>query len=210
MRQKDVRGLYAVTPDETDTDKLVGMVEQALRGGAILVQYRNKGAGAAEKRRQAEALVSLCRRYGRPLIVNDDAALAVAVDADGVHLGGDDGDLAQARSMIGPDRLLGASCYNGMALAVAAQAAGADYLAFGAAFASSTKPGAVRAPLDLYRRAKAIGLPIVAIGGITAHNARTLIDAGADAVAVISALFDSPDIPATARTFASLFNTRTA
>ena len=141
-----------------------------------------------------------------PFIVNDDIDLALAVGADGLHLGRDDGDIAAARARLGKDRLIGASCYDQLELGVAAFNQGADYAAFGSAFPSSTKPVAVRAPLRLYREAKVrLKLPIVAIGGITADNADLLIDAGVDAVAVISALFDAPDIEAVARRFSSLF-----
>ncbi len=202
-----IRGLYAITPDESDTGVLLDKVACALRGGASVLQYRNKTANASLKRQQAAALAALCHSHSATFIVNDDVALALEVDADGVHLGGEDGDLAEARRRIGPGKLLGASCYNRMELAVAAKAAGADHVAFGAAFASPTKPAAVHAPLDLYRRAAAeIGLPVIAIGGITMDNAPSLIAAGVDAIAVITALFDASDAEQKAASFASLFN----
>lgn len=148
----------------------------------------------------------LCRPAGIPLIVNDDIDLALAINADGLHLGRGDGDIAAARAKLGKDRLLGASCYDQLELGVAAFNQGADYVALGSAFPSSTKPRAARAPLRLYREAKVrLKLPIVAIGGITPDNAAPLIDAGVDAIAVISALFDAPDIEAVARQFSSLF-----
>jgi thiamine-phosphate pyrophosphorylase len=204
----DLRGLYAVTPDEDDTAELVRKVRLALAGGARLVQYRNKSADPGLRREQSAALLALCRASLVPLIVNDDLELAESIGADGLHLGLGDAPIAAARARLGPGKVLGASCYDRLGVALAAQDAGADYVAFGSAFASSTKPGAVRAPLPLYREAKArLGCPVVAIGGITSRNARSLIDAGVDSVAVISALFDAPDIERRAREFAAMFNT---
>jgi thiamine-phosphate pyrophosphorylase len=201
-----IRGLYAITPDDADTARLIARVEQALAGGARVVQYRNKTADAGLRHEQATALLALCRRDGVPFIVNDHLELALAIGADGVHLGGDDGDIAAARRALGPDRLLGASCYNRFELALAAREAGADHVAFGAAFVSKTKPGAVHAPLSLYERARReLGLPVVAIGGITADNASALVSAGAAAVAVITALFDADDIRAAAAEFSLAF-----
>lgn len=201
-----VHGLYAVTPDDPDTERLQRRVVQALRGGARLVQYRGKSGPADLRKRQAEALLGVCRAAGAPLIINDDLELALAVDADGLHLGRDDGDLSAARRALGSGKLLGASCYGELTGALNAAELGADYVAFGSAFPSSTKPGAGRASLSLFRDAKArIGLPVVAIGGITPDNARALVGAGVDALAVISALFDAPDIEARAHRFALLF-----
>jgi thiamine-phosphate pyrophosphorylase len=204
------RGLYAITPDERDTARLVALVRAALAGGAAAIQYRNKDASAALRREQASILVALCRAHGVPFVVNDDVGLAFAVGADGVHLGGDDGDLASARRRLGPERLLGASCYDRLELAVAAARQGADYVAFGSVFPSSTKPAAVRAPLALFGAARReIDLPLVAIGGITVENAPAVIEAGADAIAVISALFDAPDVAARAQAFQRLFERQT-
>lgn len=200
-----VRGLYAITPDLDDTALLLGKCEQVLKGGATLLQYRNKKAGTALRREQAFELAALCRRHACLFIVNDDARLAVEVDAQGAHLGGEDGDLAEARRLLGNGRLLGASCYNRIELAHAARTAGADYVAFGAAFASPTKPGAVHAPLSLYREGRTVGLPVVAIGGITLDNAPSLLAAGVDALAVITALFNPADGEVPARQFAALF-----
>ena len=182
-------GLYALTPDEADTPALVAKVRAAIAGGAAAVQYRNKRAPAGLRSEQALALAALCRTAGVPLLVNDDIELALAVDAAGVHLGRDDGDLAAGRRRLGPGRLLGASCYDRLELAERAVAAGADYVAFGSMFASPTKPAAVRAPLALLGAARRFGVPIVAIGGITLDNAAEAIAAGADALAVITALF---------------------
>jgi thiamine-phosphate pyrophosphorylase len=203
--KRKLAGLYAITPDEPRTDILVSKVGQALRGGASVVQYRNKAAGPELRREQGRALAALCREAGAAFIVNDDLALALALDADGVHLGGDDGDLAEARHRLGQGRLLGASCYNRIELAEAAAQAGVDYLAFGSVFNSGTKPGAVHAPLSLFAEARrSLALPLVAIGGITLQNAPQVFAAGADAVAVISAVFDAGDIAASAAGFIRL------
>lgn len=202
------RGLYALTPDEADSAALVAAVRAVLAGGATAVQYRNKRADATLRRAQAAALVALCRDAGVPLIVNDDVALALEVGAAGVHLGAADGDLAAARARLGPGRLLGASCYDRFDRAARAVAAGADHVAFGSVFDSPTKPAAARAPLALFAAARRLGVPLVAIGGITPGNARAVIDAGADALAVITALFAADDVAARARDFSALF-TRT-
>jgi thiamine-phosphate pyrophosphorylase len=199
-------GLYAITPDALDTGDLIGKVRMALAGGVRAVQYRTKSASPALRRDQGLALLALCRAAHVPLIINDDLDLADALGADGLHLGREDVPIAAARARLGEGRLLGASCYDQLDLATRACNAGADYVAFGSAFPSLTKPGARRAPLSLYREAKArLTCPIVAIGGLTSQNARAVIDAGADAVAVISGLFDAPDIERRALEFASLF-----
>jgi thiamine-phosphate pyrophosphorylase len=203
-------GLYALTPDDPDTQALVAKVRAAITGGAAAVQYRNKPADPARRTEQARALAALCRAASVPLVVNDDIELALAVDAAGVHLGRDDGDLAAARRRLGPGRLLGASCYDRLDRAEGAVAAGADYVAFGSVFASPTKPAAVRAPLALLGAARRLGRPVVAIGGITLENAPDAIAAGADALAVITALFDAGDIAARARAFSALFARKAA
>lgn len=192
-----LRGLYAITPPD------LSGVEAALASGALCaLQYRAKEANATARRRDAEALLARCRAHGVPLIVNDDLELALAIGADGVHLGRDDGDLAEARARL-PGRLLGASCYDRAELAERAVAAGADYVAFGSVFPSPTKPGAVRAPLTLF--ARDYGVPKVAIGGITLDNAPQVIAAGADCLAVITDLFDAPDVAVRARQYGRLF-----
>ena len=202
----DVSGLYAVTPDELDDSKLIAQVHAALTGGARLVQYRNKRAEPAVCRRQAKALLSLCRRYRAPLIVNDHTDLALEIGADGVHLGNDDESIAAARARLGPLAIIGASCYNRLESARKAQQAGATYIAFGSFFPSSVKPGAVHAPLTLLHEAKReLKLPMVAIGGIDHINAPQLIAAGADSVAVISALFSAEDVRSAALHFSKLF-----
>jgi thiamine-phosphate pyrophosphorylase len=199
-------GVYAITPETADTESLLTRVEAALRGGIAAVQYRDKSTDVARRHAQASELVALCRRYKVPLIVNDDLRLADLTDADGVHLGRDDGSLREARIILGKDKFIGASCYQSLDLAHAAQAAGADYVAFGSFFASPTKPAAGRADEALLHAAtQAIRIPIVAIGGITLANAPLLLDAGADCLAVLSALFDAPDIGAAAHALNQLF-----
>jgi thiamine-phosphate pyrophosphorylase len=201
-----IAGLYAITPDIADTDDLLLRTRAALNGGARVLQYRNKTASSALRSIQARALQQLCAEFAVPLIINDHLDLALAVNAAGLHLGGDDGDIATARAQLGPGKLLGASCYDRIELAQSAVTAGADHIAFGSFFASSVKPDAVRPPLDLITRAKnEFRLPVVAIGGITPHNAPQLIAAGVDAIAVISAVFTAPDVSAAAREFQNLF-----
>ena len=188
------RGLYAITPEGVDP----GKVRLALEGGVALLQYRNKTRDPVH----ARAIVTLARQYGVPVIINDDIELALELDAAGAHLGREDGDLRAARQKL-HGRLLGASCYNDARLARAAVAEGADYVAFGSVFASPTKPGAVRAPLSLFT--EPLGVPLCAIGGITLSNAPQLIAAGADLLAVISDLFDAPDVRARAADYGKLF-----
>jgi len=200
-----IAGLYAITPDEARTDILVSKVGQALRGGASVVQYRNKIAGTDLRLEQGRALAALCRAAAAAFIINDDVALALELGADGAHLGADDGDLAEARRRLGQGKLLGASCYDRIELAEAAVRAGVDYLAFGSVFSSGTKPRAVHAPLAIFAEARRrFALPLVAIGGITLHNAPQVFAAGADAVAVISAVFDAADIAERAAGFTRL------
>lgn len=202
---KPVKGLYAVTPDLADTPLLVAKAEIALGAGARLLQYRNKIVAGAARQRQAEALRDLCRHYGAIFIINDDVELAHELDADGVHVGADDAAVGVARARLGSGKIIGASCYADLHRAHAARAAGADYIAFGSFFASAVKPHAVRAPLSLLPAARALGLPVVAIGGITLANAGELTAAGADAVAVISAVFAASDIGAATREFCRMF-----
>jgi len=202
-----VAGLYAITPDLADTNELLRKVRLALQGGARVLQYRNKIADATLQLQQAQALRELTRKFNTTFIVNDDAALAAQVDADGVHLGGEDGSVAAARAVLGATKLIGVSCYNRAPLALAAVQQGADYVAFGAFFPSSVKPEAVKAEVSILRDARhEIHEPIVAIGGITHHNGAMLIEAGADSLAVISALWDAPDIEASAKLFSTLFS----
>lgn len=205
-----LRGLYAITPDLADTALLVSKTREALRGGVRFLQYRNKRADRRLATEQALALRAVTQETAARLIINDDADLAVLVNADGVHLGRDDGagrNFADLRRKAGtPAFIVGVSCYNELPRALAAAAAGADYVAFGSFFPSPTKPDARRAEFTLLQNARAkISIPVVAIGGITLENAPGLIAAGADALAVISALFDAPDISSQALAFNQLF-----
>lgn len=197
-----LRGLYAITPEAIDGADLFARVDRAIAGGIAVLQYRRKALAGVD---EARALAGRCRAAGVLFIVNDDVDLALACDADGVHLGRHDGGLAAARERL-KDRVLGASCYDSMEAARAAVAAGAGYVAFGSVYASPTKPGAVRAPHSLFSEARALRVPLVAIGGITLENAPPLLRAGADALAVISDLFDAPDIEARARAYGMLFS----
>lgn len=200
-------GLYAIT--DGPRPDLLAAVEAALRGGVRVVQYRDKTTDAARRLSEARALVELCHRHVVPLIVNDDVELAAQSGADGVHLGEDDADLTQARARLGANAIVGVSCYDSLDRARDLAAAGADYLAFGAFFPSPSKHTTRRATPQLLRDAAEFGKPRVAIGGITADNAPPLIDAGADFLAVISAVFGAPDIEAAARRFPPLFDTTT-
>lgn len=205
-QRNSLRGLYVVTPDDMLLPRLSAMAGAALAGGARLLQYRNKIAPRALRRAQAAELLRICRAHGAKLIVNDDLALALEVGADGVHLGRDDGDVAQARTALGANRILGVSCYADPEHAEIAAAAGADYLAFGSVFPSLTKPDAVPASLHFLAEAKQrFNLPIAAIGGITLANAPEVIAAGADMLAVITDLFDAMDIGNRAMAFQELF-----
>ena len=204
-----IKGLYAITPECADTAALLDKLRQVLRGGAALVQYRSKSEDLALKHEQATELLALCRSFHVPLIINDDLRLATLIDADGVHIGENDATLKDARINLGPDKIIGVSCYQDLQRATQFAALGADYVAFGSFYPSSTKPEAQPCPLSLLTEAKAkLTVPIVAIGGITTGNAPSLIQAGADAVAVISALFEAPDIELAAHHFTSLFATK--
>jgi thiamine-phosphate pyrophosphorylase len=207
MSQKNVliSGLYAITPDEPNTAELLDKVRLVLSGGASVLQYRNKAAAATLRREQASALRELTHEFSVPLIINDDVILAQQVDADGVHLGGEDGSVIAARAQLGRSKLIGVSCYNRLELAHEAVQQGADYVAFGSFFASLVKRNAVAASPDLLRQARReISVPVVAIGGITVDNGAQLLEAGADALAVISAVFGAADIQGIARQFSNL------
>ncbi len=188
MNQLLPTGLYALTPDTIGDDWLAMAVEAAIRGGAAAIQYRNKVADEAQKLRQAQRLARICREAGALLIVNDTIELANAVNADGLHIGRDDGDPATVRAALGAQPILGVSCYDAFERAQAVRGI-ADYVAFGSVFVSAVKPGAVRAPLGLFARAREAGMHAVAIGGIDAGNACEIAQAGAAAVAVITAVF---------------------
>jgi thiamine-phosphate pyrophosphorylase len=201
-----IHGLYAITPNEGDSGRLRDMVEASIVGGASVIQYRNKRANSKLRHDQSRLLLELCRSHQVPLIINDEVNLCLEIGADGVHIGATDGDLQEARAQLGQDKILGASCYNSLTLASKAQGEGADYIAFGACFPSATKPEALRAELSLFSRGREVlHIPMVAIGGITLMNASFAIDAGADALAVIGALFESGDVEHTAREFSQLY-----
>jgi thiamine-phosphate pyrophosphorylase len=199
-----LRGLYAITPDAADTESLCRRAEQALSGGVVALQYRNKLLAKDKRLAQAHRLAALAQGYGVPFIVNDDIEIALAVGANGAHLGKDDAALRAARERLA-GKILGASCYDRIERARAAVAGGVDYVAFGSVFPSPTKPAAVRAPLSLFGEAKSLGVPLAAIGGVTLENAPQLLDAGADLLAVISDLFDAADVAVRARQYARLF-----
>lgn len=205
----EIKGLYAITPECADTATLLKQVKQVLLGGAQVIQYRSKSENVALTHEQAAELLTLCHAFHVPLIINDDLRLAALIDADGVHLGETDPALHEARINLGPDKIIGVSCYQDLERALQFAAQGADYVAFGSFYPSPTKPQARPCPLSLLTQAKAkLHVPIVAIGGITPTNAPDLIHAGADAVAVISALFDAPDTELAAHIFSSLFATK--
>ena len=201
-------GLYAITDNHlTPPGALLPAVEAAVHGGAVLVQYRDKGSPSAERLQQASSLNSLCRNAGVPLLINDDPGLALRVGAAGVHMGQDDGTPEHARRLLGPDAIIGITCHHRLDLARAAKAAGADYVAFGRFYPSATKAEAPPAHPDVLTQARALGLPVTAIGGITADNAEALIRAGADLLAVVGGLFGGApaDIQARAKQFRELF-----
>jgi thiamine-phosphate pyrophosphorylase len=203
-----LRGLYAIT-DETliPESVFVATVEQALRGGAAIVQYRDKSGNEAKRLEQASALRSLCDEYNACLIINDDIRLAKAVDANGVHLGEDDVAIELARQLLGADAIIGVSCYNQLQRAIEAQTSGADYVAFGAMFTSPTKPNARSASCELISEAKSLlDIPLCAIGGIDNTNVQRVIDCGADMTALIYGLFTAADIRLTAERISRLFD----
>lgn len=198
-------GLYLVTPDWDDTEQLLRVSEQALQGGAALLQYRHKFADAALRLRQATALQALCRRYGKPFIINDHLDLCLALDADGIHVGGTDAGVTQVRAAVGPDKIVGASCYGDWALALEAQQAGASYVAFGGFFPSRVKKYPVTTSPEIVRQAHAaLQVPNVVIGGMTAENCPPLLAAGAHMVAAISSVYLADDPQVAARALASL------
>lgn len=206
MRSQEISGLYAITPDLENTNDLLNKVQQALEGRVQLIQYRNKLANEILRRKQAKLLLQLCREYGISLIINDHLDLAIEIDADGLHVGQDDISVTKARNQFGQDKIIGASCYNNLDLAVQAEKEGADYVAFGAFFSSLTKPNTISVTMDLVDQAKKkISLPIVAIGGIKLANARTVIQGGCAAVAVCNDLFHTENIKATATQYSQLF-----
>ncbi len=201
-----MKGLYLVTPDWDDTQKLLEVTEAGLRGGATLLQYRNKTASAQQRRQQASQLQALCRQYGRPFIINDFVELCLELDADGIHVGGTDATVAQVRAAVGPSKIVGASCYGSLQLARDAHQAGASYVAFGGFYPSRVKKYEVTTPPAIVAQAKAeIPLPNVVIGGMTRENSAPLVEQGADMVAAISSVYTAGDPERAARGFADLF-----
>ncbi len=186
-------GIYLITPETDDTDFLCGIIEKLLKQSVALLQYRHKSSDTVLKHRQAEALLAIAHAADVPLIINDDWSLARAIDADGVHLGQSDDDPVMVRRNLGENKLIGISCYNEFNRAENMAALDVDYLAFGAVFASPTKPFADIADMSLFQKAKQLGKPTVAIGGISLDNCSQLRDAKADFIAVISGVFDAPD-----------------
>jgi len=215
-----VHGLYAIADSRwLSSGEMVNAVHAALMGGARAVQLRDKtalqdevprnrlpGFDSATRARLARDLGVLCGQFGVPFIVNDDLALAARSGAQGVHLGRDDASVAEARALLGPQAIIGVSCYDDLERGRSAEMAGADYVAFGRFFPSRTKPQAVPASVELLHAARReLRLPIVAIGGITPENGASLVDAGASALAVVEGLFGQTDIRSAAASFTALF-----
>lgn len=201
-----MKGLYLVTPDWDDTEKLVAASEQAIAGGASVLQYRHKTASHELRMEQAAALLALCRRLNVPLIINDHTALCEQLDADGIHVGGTDASVAQVRAILGEDKIVGASCYGDLQLARDAAAAGASYVAFGGFYPSRVKKYEVTTPPDIITRALSeIDLPLCVIGGMTPNNARPLIELGAHSVAAISSVYAAANHRVAVEEFAALF-----
>ncbi|HEX7648904.1 MAG TPA: thiamine phosphate synthase [Noviherbaspirillum sp.] len=201
-----MKGLYLDTPDWDDTQKMLAATEAGLRGGAAIVQYRHKTASPELRREQASQLLALCRRYGKPFIVNDFVELCMELDADGIHVGGTDMSVAQVRAAVGPSKIVGASCYGSMELARNAHAAGASYVAFGGFYPSRVKKYEVSTPPEIVAQAKKeIPVPNVVIGGMTQENSVPLVAQGADMVAAISSVYFADDPEAAARAFVQLF-----
>lgn len=202
-----MKGLYLVTPDWDDTQKMLAATEAGLRGGAAVVQYRHKTASPALRKEQAAQLQALCRRYGKPFIVNDFVELCMELDADGIHVGGTDMSVAQVRAAVGTAKIVGASCYGSLELAQNAHRAGASYVAFGGFYPSRVKKYEVSTPPEIVAQAKReIPLPNVVIGGMTQQNSVPLIAQGADMVAAISSVYFADDPEAAARAFVNLFD----
>ena len=202
-----IKGLYVITPDMTDLNTLIHKTKLAIEGGAFMVQYRSKMQDRVVKMQQCAAILRLCREYDVPCIINDDVEMCHILEADGVHLGVNDDNIAEVRRILGEDAIIGSSCYDQLERAKQAQKEGASYVAFGAMFPTPTKPRAPRATLALLKEAKSeIHIPIVAIGGITVNNAHDVIETGIDAIAVITSLYEAKSIKETAETFLKMFH----
>lgn len=206
MTKNNLHGLYVITDDLLSSGHLLTHVQQALSGGARLVQYRSKTGSEAAREHTARAVLELCRAQRVPLLINDDIELAAKISADGVHLGQDDGRVSTARQRLGNGAIIGVTCHASLALAQTAETEGASYVAFGRFFASTTKPEAPPADLEILCKAKAaLTIPVCAIGGITPDNAPALLEAGADMLAVIHGVFGQPDVHMAARRYAQLY-----
>jgi thiamine-phosphate pyrophosphorylase len=203
-----LHGLYVITDTHLiPRERFVSTVEAAVRGGATMVQLREKDTPHADMVRLGRDILAVTRRYGALLIVNDHPSVAKEIGADGVHVGRDDPPITEARALLGSQAIIGASCYGSIERAVEAEKAGADYVAFGTPFPSPTKPKRTDIALEIFRQAKQqVGVPVFAIGGITLANARQVIDAGADGIAVVSGVFGVPDVEAAARALTQLFS----
>tara|TARA_B100000795_G_scaffold157568_1_gene118272 strand:- start:308 stop:958 length:651 start_codon:yes stop_codon:yes gene_type:complete len=200
----NIKGLYAITPDEKNLSILKSKVESSIKGGATLVQYRSKILSKNDQKKQAEEIKKICDYYQIPLIINDDIELCSILDADGVHLGENDENLEKARFILGPEKIVGVSCYNSIDRVKISQDKGATYIALGACFQSATKPNAPIASADLIALVlKNFQVPLVAIGGITLENIDLIIKEGVECCAVINSLFKSQDIEGTAKQFSS-------
>lgn len=204
----NLHGLYVITDPTLCGSNIIQKVEQAILGGAQIIQYRNKNENItmSQQRAEATALQSLCSQYGRTFIINDDISLALAINADGVHLGQTDGDITAARKRLGENKIIGITCHSDLSAALSAQQQTANYVAFGRFYPSKTKPTAPPADIDILQHAKSqLQIPIVAIGGISVENATTLINAGADMLAVIHSVFAQNNIQQAAADFKKLF-----
>ncbi|MBS1187211.1 MAG: thiE [Burkholderiaceae bacterium] len=203
-----MKGLYIVTPDWDDTAKLVDVTEKAIKGGAAIVQYRHKTATPEQRREQAKALQAVCQRHNVPFIINDFVDLALELDADGVHVGESDEAVAAVRAKMGPDKIVGSSCYGEMDRVRAAHDAGASYIALGGFYPSRVKKYPVTTQLDLVKQMKQEfpQLASCAIGGINHENAKPLIERGIDTIAVVSAVYFADDPEAAARQFAQMYS----
>lgn len=198
------RGLYVITAGAQPD--LLEVAAQAFAGGARMLQYRDTSTDHERRLAEAAALKQLCAAHAAPLIIDHDVSLAKAVEADGVHVGKEDDDLATVRAVLCENAIIGVSCYDSFERAKRFADAGASYVSFGAFFASPTKPMAKPISIEVLRQSAALGIPRVAIGGITPDNGASLVDAGADYLAVISAIFSADDVQATARQFAALYS----
>lgn len=206
MQQPIKKGLYAITPNEADAGRLLANVESALQAGIALLQYRDKTSTTTEKLRRANALHELCIQYATPLIINDNPELAYQCNAEGVHLGQGDTTIDIAREMLGKEAIIGITCHHDLQLALKAQKQGANYVAFGRFFNSSTKPGAPLADIHLVRQASTqLNIPITAIGGLTLDNSKPIIKAGAHNIAVVEGVFSKTNIKDACLGFNQLF-----